>query len=141
MWFIISLILGAGLLALALWLRSRGIVVKWYEWLIAAVGLGMLVFAVQIFITSPGELETQAGWMHMLIFGAPALILLAVVGFLAQRRHSAGPVRLLQLHKQPMHRLSRGVFSQMTRVTRIICSMYWYRRRSSTGSRSEFMKS
>ena len=89
LWFVIALVVGVALAVLVAWLRSKDIAVKWYEWLIVAVGLGMLVFAVQIFLTSAGELETQAGWMHMLIFGAPALILFAVVGFLAQRRHSA----------------------------------------------------
>lgn len=89
LWFVIALVVGVALAVLVAWLRNRSIEVKWYEWLIVAVSLGMLVFGVQVFLTSAGELETKAGWMHILIFGAPGLVLLAVVGFLAQRRHSA----------------------------------------------------
>lgn len=87
MWFIIALILGAGLLALVLWLRSRDIKVTWYEWLIGVVGLLLLLFTIQNFAGSFIELEPTAAWMFLLVTGLPALILLAVVWQLAWRRH------------------------------------------------------
>ena len=87
MWFLIALILGAGLLALVLWLRSRKIVVKWYEWLIGAIGLGLLLFTIQNFVASFVEMEPIAPWMFLLVFGLPAIILLAIACLLPWRRH------------------------------------------------------
>ena len=49
MWlgFFIGIILGVALLALVMWLRSKAINVTWYEWLIGAIGLALLVFTIQ----------------------------------------------------------------------------------------------
>jgi len=87
MWFLIALILGAGLLALVLWLRSRKIVVKWYEWLSGAIGLGLLLFTIQNFVASFAEMEPIAPWMFLLVFGLPAIISLAIACLLPWRRH------------------------------------------------------
>jgi len=87
MWFIIGLVVGAVLLALVVWLRSRDIKVTWYEWLIGVVGLLLLLFTIQNFAGSFIELEPTAAWMFLLVTGLPALILLAVAWQLAWRRH------------------------------------------------------
>lgn len=87
MWFLIGLIIGAGLLTLALWLRSRRIVVRWYEWLIGAIGLGLLLFTIQNFVASFAEYEEFAAWTFLWVFGLPTVILLAVATFLPWRRH------------------------------------------------------
>jgi len=87
MWFIIGLIIGAGLLALVLWLISRKIVVKWYEWLIGTIGLGLLLFMIQNIIGSVREMETIAAWQFLWIIGLPAIIFLALAGWLPWRRH------------------------------------------------------
>lgn len=87
MWFLIGLVTGAGLLALVLWLRSRRIEVKWYEWIIASLGLGLLLFTVHDFFASFAEHEEYAAWTFLWVFGLPAIILLAVACFLAWRRH------------------------------------------------------
>lgn len=89
LWFIIALVLGVGLTSLVVWIRSRDITVKWYEWLITAIGLVLLLFTIQNFTTAFGELEPQAPWMFLLILGLPALILLAVVWQLVARRQRA----------------------------------------------------
>ena len=73
MWLIIGLILGAGLLALVLLLRTRKIAVKWYEWLIGAIGLILLLFTIQNFTGSLAEHEE---------FAAPAPIRSPAVNFL-----------------------------------------------------------
>ena len=73
-----GLILGFGLLALVLWLRSRRIVVKWYEWLIGVLGLGLLLFTVHDFFASLAEHEEFAAWTFFWVFGVPAIILLAI---------------------------------------------------------------
>ena len=60
MWLIIGLVIGAALVTLALWLRGRRIVVKWYEWLIGAIGLLLLLFTIQNFVASFAEYEEYA---------------------------------------------------------------------------------
>jgi hypothetical protein len=86
MWLIIGLIVGAAILALSVWLRNKGINLTWYEWLIGAVGLILLLFTVQNFLGSQAELEPNAAYMFLLVTGLPALILLAVAWQLAARR-------------------------------------------------------
>ena len=87
MWFIIALVIGAGLLALVLWLRSRKIVVKWYEWLIGALGLLLLLFMIQNIAGSIAEMEITAAWQFLWLIGLPAIILLALAWWLPWRRH------------------------------------------------------
>jgi len=87
MWLTIGLFIGAGLLALVLWLRSRRIVVTWYEWLIGVVGLLLLLFTIQNFAASFAEFEPIAPWRFLLVFGLPAIILLAVAWLLPWLRH------------------------------------------------------
>ena len=89
MWIIIGIIIGIGLLGLMQWLRNRNIVVSWYEWLIAAVGLFLLLFAVQNFAAALSELESAAAWKYILYMGVPSLILLVVAYVLIQRRQSS----------------------------------------------------
>ncbi len=91
MWFILALVLGAVLLALVLWLRGRDIKVTWYEWLIGAVGLVLLLFSIQNLVASFAEAEEGAAWMFLLVFGLPALILMAIAWqLIARRQRSAG---------------------------------------------------
>lgn len=89
MWFIIGLIIGASLLTLVLWVRSRKIAVKRYDWLVGASGLGLLLFAIQNFTASFAEHEGVAAWNFLWMFGAPALILLAVFFLLLWYRRSS----------------------------------------------------
>lgn len=90
MWQVItSLIVGGGIVALALWLRNQSIAVKWHEWLIGVLGLVFLLFALQNFFGSLAELEPSVAWMYMLVMGIPSLILLAVAWQLIMRRKRA----------------------------------------------------
>ena len=90
MWFVIALILGAGLLGLVLWLRSRSVEVKWYECLIGIIGLLLLLFTIENFVSSFAEFNNTAAWLFLLVTGLPALILLAVSWQLVARRQRAG---------------------------------------------------
>ena len=91
MWLIIGLVIGAGLLALVLWLKSRKIVVTWYEWFIGALGLLLLLFTIQNFAASFAEHELIAAWRFLWVFGLPAIILLAIACLLPWwRRRRAG---------------------------------------------------
>lgn len=87
MWFIIGIISGLALLGLIVWLRSRAIKVTWYEWLIGAVGVLLLLFTIQNLVGSFAELEPTAAYMFLLVTGLPAIVLLAVAWQLAARRH------------------------------------------------------
>ena len=86
MWFIIGIAVGA----LLLWVISAGnLSLKWYEWLIGAVGLALLLFTILITTTSYAEDEPKAGQLFMLILGLPSLVLLGLTWFLPSRRKTA----------------------------------------------------
>ena len=89
MWFIIALVVGVALTVLVMWLRSRDMVVRWYEWLIGAIGLLLLLFTIQNSVTAFAELEPTAVWMFWLVLGLPSIILLAVAGQLVRRHNRA----------------------------------------------------
>ena len=86
MWLLIGLILGTGLVALMLWLRTKKVAVRWYEGLLAVVGLFLMLFAYENYRASMFEYETfAAGWL-LLIFGLPGLLLLAISVVLVWQR-------------------------------------------------------
>ena len=87
MWFLIGLITSAILFTLAFWLHSKRISVRWYEWLIGATGLLLLLFTIQNFSASFAEYEPQAAWTFLWVFGLPAFFLLTLACFLPWRRH------------------------------------------------------
>ena len=89
MWFAIAFVLGAGLVALIVWLRSSSVEVKWYEWLIGIIGLLLLIFTIQNFTGSFAEFNSAAAWLFLPITGLPAIILLAVAWQLIARRQRA----------------------------------------------------
>lgn len=89
LWFILGAVIIGGLLLLVNWMRSNNTSFTWYEWLIGAIGLLLLIAAVQNAYGSIIEDEAQAAWMFLLIFGLPALILFAVVWRLSVRRNKA----------------------------------------------------
>jgi hypothetical protein len=87
MWFIIALVIGAAVAALIFLLRSRGIRVSWYEWLIGIVGIALLLFTIQNYGASLNEFESGAATTFLLVTGLPAVILLAIAGGLAFMRN------------------------------------------------------
>ncbi|GAI96456.1 putative reductive dehalogenase anchoring protein (rdhB) [marine sediment metagenome] len=90
LWFILGGVVAAGLLALVLWLRSKSIEVKWYDRLMGALGLLLLIFTVQNFYTSFIELVPQAAWMFLLVTGLPSVILLVIpIQLVLRRRRTA----------------------------------------------------
>jgi hypothetical protein len=89
MWFIVALIVGAGLATAVMWMRSRGVATKWYDWVIGIVGILLLVFGLQNFIGSGAEGEADAASMWLLVTAIPAVILLAVAGQFVWRRNRA----------------------------------------------------
>jgi hypothetical protein len=90
MWLIVGLIVGAAVLALALWSNNRGVSIKWYDWVIGVIGLLLLLFTIQNFFGSNAELEPTAANLFLLVTGLPSLILLVVAWQLIARRARTG---------------------------------------------------
>ncbi len=88
-WAIGFAVIGAGVLALVLWRRNRNIVMKWYDWLIGAIGLFLFLFTVQHVYTSFIEYEPLAAWMGLLVWGLPSLVLFGIVALQIWRRSRA----------------------------------------------------
>ena len=88
MWLTIF-ILGGIVAALVMALRAKGVSIKWYEYLIAAVALGLGVGAVQHAVSASAVGYGTSAMLGGLIFGLPALILLAVSWQLVARRRRA----------------------------------------------------
>jgi len=81
---------GAGITALVFWMRNRGISVTWYEWLLAALGIIILLFTIQNFYSSFLEAESQAAWMFLLFPGLLGLLFIGIVyGLVIRRRRAA----------------------------------------------------
>ena len=74
-WFLFGLVLGAGILALVLWIRARNIRMTWYEWIMGLAALLLILLILQNFVGSIVEEETRAAWMGVLFLGIPAVIL------------------------------------------------------------------
>jgi hypothetical protein len=90
LWLILGLIVGAAILALALWSNNRGVAIKWYDWVIGLVGLVLLLFTIQNYFGSNAELEPTAANLFLLVTGLPAIILMGVAWGLIARRAKAG---------------------------------------------------
>jgi len=66
-----------------LWfLSSKGWGLKWYEILIAALGVAFFFFAIQNFVGAKAEFEDQAASLFLWIFMPIGIILIAVAGVL-----------------------------------------------------------
>jgi hypothetical protein len=89
MWFIVALIVGAGLATLFMWTRSNGVATKWYDWVIGIFAILLLIFGLQNFFGSGAEAEADAASMWLMVTAIPALVLLAVAGQFIWRRNRA----------------------------------------------------
>jgi len=91
MWMLAGIALGAGLIFLIVWLRAHSVKVTWYEWVLGAVGMALVLFAYQNHQASIAELHPRVPGMFLLVFGLPGLLLLALGVFLPwYRRYKAG---------------------------------------------------
>jgi hypothetical protein len=96
MLFIIGLAVGAALMWLVLWLQSKEITIRWYEWLLAGLGFVLLVWAVNDYFGSIAEHNQAAAGVILGLLGTPAIILLGMAVFLPWRR-----IRRSQITTEP----------------------------------------
>jgi len=82
MWYILAVLIGAGLVGLALFLNKKGIGLKWYEMLIFVVGLALLLFAIQNIVGTKAEFEDHAATVFFWAFVPASVILMIVAGVL-----------------------------------------------------------
>ena len=79
MWFFYGLLLGALILLLVWWLRTQKILVKWYEWLVAGIGLLLVIFGWQNFIATRAEhWNPDTPMTFLLVFGLSGLVLVGL---------------------------------------------------------------
>ncbi|AMU87249.1 hypothetical protein [Dehalococcoides mccartyi] len=83
---LIGAVVAIGIYEFVKWLRRNGIKATWYEWLMGAVGLVLLLLGIQHFFGAMSELFYFAAWMGLTIIGVPALILMLVAWQLIARR-------------------------------------------------------
>lgn len=88
-WFFMGAVLAGGIVWLVTWLRKNDISVRWYEWLLGAIGTIVLAFMAQNMWAALAEYESQAFWFYLLILGLPGLLLLLISIQLVRRRQTA----------------------------------------------------
>jgi hypothetical protein len=86
MWLILGALIGAGLSILVVWLRSHKIKIGWYQSVIAALGLLLVLFAIENARTSFSEFERIAAAKTLLVFGAPGVLLILLSAALVWRK-------------------------------------------------------
>lgn len=84
-----GMIIGAAIVVLIMWLRSKDIAVKWYEYLMGALAILLAIATVDHYFGSLAGYESTAAWFGALIFGISAIIFAAVAFQLVWRRHRA----------------------------------------------------
>lgn len=87
MWFLFGFVLAIIIFALVLLVRQRNIVVRWYEWFIGILGIGMLLFTIQ---NVKGALDANwvsTSWTFLWVFGIPTVVLLALAVVLPWLRY------------------------------------------------------
>jgi len=89
MWLVVALVIGFALAALIAWMRSKGIKLTWYEWLIGVVGFILVLFAVQNFFEVRDEFNPTAANNFLLFVGLPGLVLIILAWQLAIRHKKA----------------------------------------------------
>lgn len=86
MLLIIGIVAGGLVIGLYLWLQSKGIKPKWYEWLIGLIGLALVILGIENFAGLTVEAESTAATLTLLAMILPGLGLIALGWFMAVRR-------------------------------------------------------
>jgi len=82
----VAIVLAILAAAFVFYVKNKGITVRWYEWILGALGIALLYFAILNFNGGLFEETTRAAWLYLIVMGIPALVLLAVPALLIIRR-------------------------------------------------------
>ncbi|ADJ25600.1 reductive dehalogenase anchoring protein [Dehalogenimonas lykanthroporepellens BL-DC-9] len=82
----LGLIFGIG----AMWLIQKGLIIKWYDWLLFALGFLSLYGGITHYVGSINEYEPTAGLYGLYLFVGIAIILFALAFQLVWRRNRKG---------------------------------------------------
>jgi len=88
-WTLFTIILVAALTALVFYVFNKKITVKWWEWVLFALGILLFVFGLQNLFGGLAEGEAKAAWLLFATFGILGLILITVPAVLAFNRNKA----------------------------------------------------
>ncbi len=78
LWVIVALVLGVGGTLLLGWIRRSNMKPNIWVWLLGAMGLLLVLMALQHYVGTMEEMLPTAALWGAMIFGIPGLILLAV---------------------------------------------------------------
>jgi len=87
LWGIAFALIGGVIATLIIWVRKNQIVTKWYDWLIGAIGIILLIFTIQNSYASAMEWAPTAVWMWLVVTGIPSLMLITISVQLVLRRN------------------------------------------------------
>ena len=88
-WTLFTIILVAALTLLVVYVFNKKIAVKWWEWVLLALGVLLFVFGLQNLFGGLAEGEAKAAWLLFATFGILGAILIAVPAILVQRRRAS----------------------------------------------------
>ena len=87
MWFLIGFVLATIIFILVLFIHQRKIVVRWYEWFIGIVGIGILLFAIQNLKGALDANWVNTSWTFLWVFGIPSVVFLVLAVLLPWLRY------------------------------------------------------
>lgn len=79
LWLILGLVIGCVLYFLISGVRKGNLKITWYQWVLGAISVSMLLFTVQNYLGFQQELESNAGNFILMTVGLPAIILAALI--------------------------------------------------------------
>ena len=91
MWFVIGVLVGAGLVGLYLLLKRIDFTVRWYEWLVGAIGIIVFSFGLDnVFALAQSESSTGAPGVFFLLFALPGILILLIAAGIPSTRFIFG---------------------------------------------------
>ncbi|MGI2336373.1 MAG: dehalogenase [Dehalogenimonas sp.] len=81
MWIVITAVIVLGLVQLFSWTKKNDAKPAWWVWGLGAVGLLLVLMAIQHYFGTIEEMYPTAAWMGALIFIVPGIILMALFGW------------------------------------------------------------
>lgn len=79
LWLILGLIAGLVLAYVISGSRAGKIQVLWYQWVLAAAAVALMLLTIQNYLALLDELEPAAAALTWVVFGLPAVILAALI--------------------------------------------------------------